>query len=377
MPPRTRSISRVEKLILPDPVSIAWSECGENDLKLCITNYFKCKKPMAGKVGSSRQGRAQFPMERELEFAEYLVEFKRANRMNKGNLKSEVFPAIVDKFAKKGCHFDPTQIKAKYYALRHLTQEYNRMRLRVTGAGWDPLLQTVIMDESKWQAVIKENPSFKTYHNKDCRVFYILSEVFDKMDAQGRYARDSNQPPVDINDEIRVRQSQAYDNMGGQGTEHVDLTDDIIPPMQSIGKSDAKHSKGKGKGKRKTLESSSAKDGDPPPGLSRSSYNNVISWMDATFASDRSTSQSVDAPPPPPAAAPAPPPPIYVDDDPYSVAKADEALTKIEGLSDKVAVTAAWKLADSADHRRMFLIQKSEARKRLYALKIGGGELDD
>ena len=95
---------------------------------------------MAGKVGSSRQGRAQFPMERELEFAEYLVELKRANRMNKGNLKSEVFPAIVDKFVKKGCHFDPTQIKAKYYALRHLIQEYNRMRLRVTGAGWDPLL---------------------------------------------------------------------------------------------------------------------------------------------------------------------------------------------------------------------------------------------
>ena len=95
---------------------------------------------MAGKVGSSRQGRAQFPMERELEFAEYLVEFKRANRMNKGSLKSEVFPAVVDKFAKKGCHFDPTQLKAKYYALRHLTQEYNRMRLRVTGAGWDPLL---------------------------------------------------------------------------------------------------------------------------------------------------------------------------------------------------------------------------------------------
>ena len=105
---------------------------------------------MAGKAVSSRQGRAQFPMERELEFAEYLVEFKRANIMNKGNLKSEVFRAIVDKFAKKGCHFDASQIKAKYYALRSLTQEYNRMRLQVIGAGWDPLQQTVTMDESKW-----------------------------------------------------------------------------------------------------------------------------------------------------------------------------------------------------------------------------------
>ena len=150
------------------------------------------------------------------------------------------------------------------------------------------------------------------------------------MDAQGRYARDSNQPPVDINDEIRARQSQAYDNMGGQGTEHVDLTDDIIPPMQSIGKSDAKHSKGKGKGKRKTPESSSARDGDPPPGLSRSSYNNVISWMDATFASDRSTSQSVDALPPPPAPTLAPhPPPNYLDDDSFSLITADAALNNI------------------------------------------------
>ncbi|XP_071911429.1 uncharacterized protein [Coffea arabica] len=332
---------------------------------------------MAGKVGSSRQGRAQFPMERELEFAEYLVEIKRDNRMNKGNLKSEVFPAIVDKFAKKGCHFDKNQIKAKYYALRHLTQEYNRMRLRVTGAGWDPLLQTVTMDESKWQAIIKENPSFETFHNKDCRVFYMLSEVFDKMDAQGRYARDSNQPPVDINDEIRVRQSQALNNMGGQSMEHVDLTDEMISPMAPTGKSDAKHSKSKGKGKRKTPESSSGRDTDLPPGLSRTSYNNAISWMDATFASDRNTSQTVDAPAPPPAATPAPPSPIYVDDDPFSPLKADAALTKIEGLPEKVYIKAAVKLADSADHRKMFLSQKSEARMRLYAMTIGGGEIDD
>ncbi|XP_071908975.1 uncharacterized protein [Coffea arabica] len=155
MLPRTRPISRVGKLILPVSVTTTWSECGENDIQLCITNYFKRKKPMAGKVGSSRQDRAQFPMERELEFAEYLVELKRANRMNKGNLKSEVFPAIVDQFAKNGYHFDESQIKAKYYSLRHLTQKYNRMRLRVIGAGWDPLLQTVTMDEIKWQDVIK------------------------------------------------------------------------------------------------------------------------------------------------------------------------------------------------------------------------------
>ncbi|XP_071906280.1 uncharacterized protein [Coffea arabica] len=327
---------------------------------------------MAGKVGSSRQGRAQFPMEREVEFAEYLVELKRANRINKGNLKSEVFPAIVDRFAKKGCHFDISQIKAKYYALRAQTQEYNRMRMRVTGAGWDPLLQTVTMDEIKWQDVIKENPSFETYHNKDCRVFYILSEVFDKMDAQGRYARDSNQPPIDINDEIRARQGQAFSNINLQGTEHVDLTDEMTPPVQSTGKSDAQHSKGKGKGKRKTPESSSAKDGDLPPGLSRTSYNNAISWMDATFASNRSTSQSVDAPPPPPAATTAPPVPIYVDDDLYSMAKARAALDAITGLPDKVAVKAGVKLADSVDHRMMFLTQPSEARKRLYVLTIGG-----
>ena len=31
----------VGKLVLPDPVSAGWSECGENDLQLCITNYFK------------------------------------------------------------------------------------------------------------------------------------------------------------------------------------------------------------------------------------------------------------------------------------------------------------------------------------------------
>ena len=55
------------------------------------------------------------------------------------------------------------------------------------------------------------------------------------MDAQGRYARDSNQPPIDINDEIRARQSQAYHNMGGQGPEHVDLTDEMIPPMPPTG----------------------------------------------------------------------------------------------------------------------------------------------
>ena len=123
---------------------------------LCI----KIRKQMASKAISSRQDRAQFSMERELEFAEYLVEFKRVNRMNKGNLKSKVFPTIIDKFAKKGCHFDLSQIKAKYYALRSLTQEYNRMRLRVIGAGWDPLLHIVTMDESKWQAVIKVDALF-------------------------------------------------------------------------------------------------------------------------------------------------------------------------------------------------------------------------
>ena len=132
---------------------------------------------MAGKVGSSRQGRAQFPMERELEFAEYLVELKRANRINKGNLKSEVFPAIVDKFAKKGCHFDISQIKAKYYALRAQTQEYNRMRMRVTGAGWDPLLQTVTMDEIKWQDVIK------VFH----LIFSFLSHKLIKYKKNFRY----------------------------------------------------------------------------------------------------------------------------------------------------------------------------------------------
>ncbi|XP_071933140.1 uncharacterized protein [Coffea arabica] len=356
MPPRTRSISRVGKLKLPVSVTTAWSECGENDLQLCITNYFKRKKPMAGKVGSSRQGRAQFPMERKVEFAEYLVELKRANRINKGNLKSEVFPAIVDKFAKKGCHFDISQIKAKYYALHHQTQEYNRMRMRVTGAEWDPLLQTVTMDEIKWQDVIKENPSFETYHNKDCRVFYILSEVFDKMDAQGRYARDSNQPPVDINDEIRARQGQAFSNIN-------------LQVNWEIGCPTFKRQR---QGKRKTPESSSAKDGDLPPGLSRTSYNNAISWMDATFASDRSTSQSVDAPPPPPAATTAPLVPIYVADDPYSMAKARAALDALTGLPDKVAVKAAVNLADSVDHRMMFLTQPSEARKQLYALTIGG-----
>ena len=133
---------------------------------------------MAGKVGSSRQDRAQFPMERELEFAEYLVELKRANRMNKGNLKSEVFPAIVDQFAKNGYHFDESQIKAKYYSLRHLTQKYNRMRLRVIGAGWDPLLQTVTMDESKWQAVIKVLQlifSFPLHKLIKCKNYFLTS----------------------------------------------------------------------------------------------------------------------------------------------------------------------------------------------------------
>ncbi|XP_071931627.1 uncharacterized protein [Coffea arabica] len=220
--------------------------------------------------------------------------------------------------------------------------------------------------------MIKENPSFETFHNKDFRVFYLLSEVFDKMDAQGRYARDSNQPPIDINDEIWARQSQAYHNMGGQGPEHVDLTNEMIPPAPPTAKSDAQHSKNKGKGKRKIPESSSAGNGDLPPGLSRTSYNNAISWMDATFGSDRSTSNTVDAPPPPPTATPAPPPPIYVDDDPFSMTHANATLNKIEGLPEKVFITAAVKLAESADHRKMFLSQMSDARKRLYVLSIGG-----
>ena len=166
--------------------------------------------------------------------------------------------------------------------------------------------------------------------------------------------------------------------MGGQGPEHVHLTDDMNPPMQSIRKSDAKHSKGKGK--RTTLESSSAtnQDSDLPRGLSRISYNNAISWMDATFAFDRSTSRSIDASPfPPPLPVAVASPPVYLDDDLYSVAKTNEALGKIEGLLDKIAVTAAVTLADSLAHRRMFLSQKSEVRKRLYALKIRGGKLDD
>ena len=100
--------------------------------------------------------------------------------------------------------------------------------------------------------------------------------------------------------------------------------------------------------------------------------------MDATFASDRNTSRTVDAPAPPPAATPAPPPPIYVDDDPFSPLKADAALTKIEeGLPEKVYIKAAVKLADSADHRKMFLSQKNEARMRLYAMTIGWVEIDD
>ena len=89
------------------------------------------KKPKANQVDSSRLGQAQFSLKRELEFAEYLAELKGANRINNGNLKSEVFHTIADKFSQTGCRFDLSQMKVKYNSLCSQTQEYNRIWFRV------------------------------------------------------------------------------------------------------------------------------------------------------------------------------------------------------------------------------------------------------
>ena len=66
--------------------------------------------------------------EREFESVEYLIKVKWTNKINKGNLKSKVFPSIVDKFVRKGSRFDPKQIKEKYYSLQSEIHEYNHMR---------------------------------------------------------------------------------------------------------------------------------------------------------------------------------------------------------------------------------------------------------
>lgn len=223
---------------------------------------------------------------------------------------------------------------------------------------------TVTMDTEKWTSLIQENPSFETFRDRDCRVFYMLSKVFDKMDAQGKYSRNSSQPLVDINEEIRARQSQA--------TGAIDDSEDELKP---------KAKQKKGKGKRKTPKASTQ---EPalPLGLSRVSYDNAIAWMDATFSATRSTSASVDgpgppSPPPPPPPPPPPSAPMSINNCPFGVAKANEALNAIEDLPDKVFITAAVVLTDSEAHRITFLSQKSKARRRLYVLKIGGGQLDD
>ena len=74
--------------------------------------------------------------------------------------------------------------------------------------------------------------------------------------------------------------------------------------------------------------------------------------MDTTFASDRSTSQSVKAPPP--AALAMAPSPTNLENDPYFVDKPNDALELLEGLHDKVAVTATSIFAELAAIERLF-----------------------
>ncbi|XP_027076684.2 uncharacterized protein [Coffea arabica] len=133
MPPVTRSASKALQTTRGANRCSLYSGTGENDLRLCITNYFKKTKMPKPKALKER---INFTPKMETAIAEQLLNMHRNGEISSQTIGSHVVPQITRMLAETfGVSFPRDTIRWKYYALQNLTRLYISFKKRGTGMG--------------------------------------------------------------------------------------------------------------------------------------------------------------------------------------------------------------------------------------------------
>ncbi|XP_071923008.1 uncharacterized protein [Coffea arabica] len=223
---------------------------GENDLRLCITNYFK-KTKMPKPKGTYKE-RNTFTPDMKIAMAQQLVNMHRNGEIAPHTIGSHVVPRITTMLTEIfGVAFPRDTIQQKYYALQNLTRLYMSFKRRGTGIGWDSTNYTFMMDDERWNHLLQVNPGYNRFYNRSCLLFHLLEEVFMNQGATGDFSSGFVVSPANSGDELELE--NAARRSRGKGVVDIDSEDEEVAVHASRkGKEKVK----KGKGKRKSWDMS-------------------------------------------------------------------------------------------------------------------------
>lgn len=294
MPPVTRAAKKAlsSRLAQFTSTTSAW---GENNLRVCVTNYFKMSKSRR-----PYSKRMHFSIEHEIAFAQCLVNLHRKREISVNNISSYVVPHVQRLFQENyETHYKTDTLRAKYYAFRDTTKLYIAFKRRGTGMGWDSQNYTFLMDDSQWRELEQVNKKFLKFKDRSCFVYHLLEEVFLSQGATGDFSSGFDTSPPNSEEERRME--IASRGSTGKGPV-VDISSDHDVPILQPKKVKAK----KGKGKRKSGASNSESPIPCPSGGSADTYFQLLDGLQSHVSKRRScsTSSSVSSPSknaPPPA----------------------------------------------------------------------------
>lgn len=254
----------------------AW---GENNLRLCISNYLKMSNP-----SREYSERMNFSEEHERAFAEYLVQLHLEGTISPANISTYVVPEVARSLCKDfGVSYRHQIVWAKYYALRDSTKLYTSFKQKGTGMGWDTQKYTFIMDDPRWNDLQQMNKNFKKFKKKDCYIFHILEDVFRGQGASGDFSSGFESSPRNSAEELEME--KAARDARGKGAAEKTSSDDAVKVVCLK----------KGKGKRKSGDISSDSPIPCPSGPTAGRYNRIFDSLESLVLKKRTSSTSTSA----------------------------------------------------------------------------------
>ncbi|XP_027066453.1 uncharacterized protein [Coffea arabica] len=280
MPPVTRRAAKALKPIGIQKSLGTRSDWAENDIRQCLSNYYKMRKQRR----HPEKERCNYSRQHEIQFANHLVEMHRQGEI-RDNISSYVVPEIQRRLnGQYGTSFTEDSIRGKYYALRGETKLYISFKRRGTGMGWDSQKFTWLMDDSQWAAMEQVNPKYGKFRN-DCTVYHLLEEVFVNQGATGDFSSGfENELRTSADEREMETTARLARGKGSRSSRDEEAEIEVRGPKEAKGKG--------GKGKRKSGDGSGCSPMSTASGSVTDRYLRVCESIESLVSRKKSSSTS-------------------------------------------------------------------------------------
>nr|KAJ0189322.1 hypothetical protein LSAT_V11C800406580 [Lactuca sativa] len=106
-------------------------------------------------------------------------------------------------FMKFALRYGPEKVKAKYHCLKYVHLKFSEL-INHTGVTWDAVSGKVFANDTVWDEFFKRDKVFKSFKKKGCKIYSLLSLVFNSSTASGAFHNASTCAPQTSEEEHRI-----------------------------------------------------------------------------------------------------------------------------------------------------------------------------